>query len=204
MNKILVEIEHLFAGYNQNIVLRDMSLKICERDFWGITGPNGGGKTTLIKVILGLVKPFSGKIKYADSLKNRIGYMPQTNSIDRQFPIVVSEMVASGLNATPKLSPEEKKERIQSVIREMGLEELENRPIGQLSGGQLQRALLGRAIIGQAELLILDEPNSYLDAGFESHFNRLLSEINRQAAIVLISHDTDAIAAMTKNTLIVN
>jgi len=204
MNKTLIHIEHLCAGYDRHIVLNDLSLQIFECDFLGITGPNGGGKTTLIKVILGLLKPFSGKITYADSLKNRIGYMPQTNTIDRQFPICVSEVVASGLSAQKKLSPMQKKERIETVVCDMGLESLKNCPIGQLSGGQLQRTLLGRAIIGQPELLILDEPNSYLDAGFESHFNRLLLEINKQAAIVLISHDTDAIATMTKNVLTLN
>ncbi|GHU71603.1 zinc ABC transporter ATP-binding protein [Bacteroidia bacterium] len=205
MNKILVEIEHLSAGYNQNIVLRDLSLKIYEHDFLGITGPNGGGKTTLIKVILGLLKPQSGEIRFAsEALKNRTGYLPQTSWIDKQFPIVVSEVVASGLSSEKTLSKAQKKERVQAIIREMGLEKLSDRPIGQLSGGQLQRALLGRAIIRQPELLILDEPNSYLDAEFESHFYRLLEEMNRKAAIVLISHDIDAIRSMTKNVLIMN
>ncbi|MDR2843634.1 MAG: ATP-binding cassette domain-containing protein [Candidatus Symbiothrix sp.] len=205
MNKILVDIEHLSAGYNRNPVLKDLSLQIRERDFLGITGPNGGGKTTLAKVILGLIKPTAGHIRFADKLlRKHTGYMPQTHRIDTKFPIIVAEVIASGLMAEKHLSSTEKKARVQEILTEMGLEKAADKPIGELSGGQLQRTLLGRAIINRPELLILDEPNSYIDAAFEAHFYQLLQEMNQDTAIVLISHDMDSIHSMTKNVLTIN
>jgi zinc transport system ATP-binding protein len=200
MNKILVDIENISAGYDGNRVLRDLSLKIYEQDFLGITGPNGGGKTTLIKVILGLIKPVSGTIRFAHKdLKNRIGYMPQTNFIDKKFPILVSEVIESGLCAGKKLNKSQRKERVEEMIHEMGLEGIARKPIGELSGGQLQRTLLARAIINRPELLILDEPNSFIDKPFEIHFYELLQKINERTAIVLISHDIGAIKHLLKN-----
>jgi zinc transport system ATP-binding protein len=202
MNKVLVDIKNIHAGYNGKTVLKDLSLKICEQDFLGIIGPNGGGKTTLVKVILGLIKPLSGSICFAhEELKNRIGYMPQINYIDKKFPVSVSEVVESGLSSSPKMNKTQKKETVYEMIREMGLEKVINQPIGELSGGQLQRTLLARAIISAPELLILDEPNSYVDKSFETHFYELLREINEKTAIVLISHDVDTVRSMTKNIL---
>jgi zinc transport system ATP-binding protein len=200
MNKVLVDIENIHAGYNGRIVLKDLSLKIYDRDFLGIIGPNGGGKTTLVKVILGLIKPLSGSVRFAHKeLKHRIGYMPQTNYIDRKFPILVSEAIESGLSSEKKMNKSQKKEKVQEMMREMGLEKSRNQPIGELSGGQLQRTLLARAIVNAPELLILDEPNSYVDKSFEMHFYELLQEINKKTAIVLISHDVDTVTAMSKN-----
>jgi len=204
MNKLLVNIKHLCAGYNDQVVLNDISLKIYERDFLGITGPNGSGKTTLVKVILGLNKPLSGHIEFASGLEHRIGYMPQINWIDKKFPIVVSEVIASGLNTHHCRMTGDTKKRVKETIAEMGLENIAEKPIGELSGGQLQRTLLGRAIINHPELLILDEPNSYVDAAFESHFNQLLQQMNRQTAIVLISHDMDNIHSLTHNVFTLN
>ncbi|MDR0413368.1 MAG: ATP-binding cassette domain-containing protein [Dysgonamonadaceae bacterium] len=202
MNEILIDIKNIRAGYNGKVVLHDLSLKIYQQDFLGITGANGCGKTTLVKVILGLIKPLSGEVCYAHKeLKKRIGYMPQTNYIDRKFPILVSEVVASGLSSGGKMTPSQKKEKVSGMIREMGLEKISHRPIGELSGGQLQRTLLARAMVNTPELLILDEPNAYVDKSFETHFYELLQEINKKTAIVLISHDLDAVAAMAKHSL---
>jgi zinc transport system ATP-binding protein len=205
MNKTLVDIKNLSAGYNGNIVLKDISLQIYEQDFLGIIGPNGGGKTTLIKTILGLIKPSSGSIVFGDSaLKDHIGYMPQTNLIDKKFPILVSEVVESGLIAGKGLSKSVKKEKIQETIREMGIENIAGKAIGELSGGQLQRTLLARAIINDPELLILDEPNSYVDKRFESHFYQILQELNQKTAIVLVSHDIGTVISTVKNIACVN
>ncbi|GHV59863.1 zinc ABC transporter ATP-binding protein [Bacteroidia bacterium] len=205
MNKVLVDIEHISAGYNREIVVDNVSFQICKQDFWGITGPNGGGKTTLVKVILGLLPSISGTIRFADkNLKNRMGYMPQTNLIDRKFPILVSEVIASGLSSEKKMTNIQKKERIHETIQSMGLETISAKPIGELSGGQLQRTLLARAIINRPELLILDEPNTYIDPVFETYFYDLLREMNRTTAIVLISHDMDAVASLTKKVLTLN
>lgn len=205
MNEILVEIEQLSAGYNGAVVFRDLSFQIRERDFWGITGPNGGGKTTLVKTILGLLPPVSGAVRFASkNLKNRVGYMPQTHWIDRKFPILVAEVIASGLSSEKGMTHSLKKERTGEIIHSMGLEAIAHKPIGELSGGQLQRTLLARAIVHRPELLILDEPNAYVDNAFETYFYRLLQEMNRQSAIVLISHDMNVVSALAKHVLTLN
>lgn len=202
MNKVLVDIDHLSAGYHREKVLDNISFQICEQDFWGITGPNGGGKTTLAKVILGLLPALSGTVRFVDTdVKNRIGYMPQTNLIDRKFPILVSEAIASGLCSEKTMTRLQKKERVQETIQSMGLQTIAAKPIGELSGGQLQRTLLARAIINRPKLLILDEPNAYIDNAFETYFYKLLQEMNLTTAILLISHDMDAVTALTKKVL---
>jgi len=205
MNRVLVDIERLSAGYHDEKVLEDISFQICEQDFWGITGPNGGGKTTLAKVILGLLPPVSGTVHFTDpDLKNRMGYMPQTSLIDRKFPILVSEVIASGLCSEKAMSRFQKKERVLEITQSMGLEPIAAKSIGELSGGQLQRTLLARAVINRPELLILDEPNAYIDNAFESYFYNLLREMNPTTAILLISHDMDAVASLTKKVLTLN
>lgn len=207
----LIELKNITAGYGNKTVLRDVSLTVWKDDFLGIIGPNGGGKTTLLKVILGLLPPQSGSVcfyrdgKQVPSLK--IGYLPQLNNIDKKFPISVREVITSGLAAEKPLfrsfTPAQK-DRVEEVIRKMGLEDLSGRAIGELSGGQLQRVLLGRSIVSRPQVLILDEPNSYVDKRFESRFYKLLEEINRESAIILVSHDIGTVLAMVKNIACVN
>lgn len=137
----------------------------------------------------------------------KIGYLPQLNQIDRKFPISVKEVIASGLASEKRRFRDftgEQKLRIGEVITQMGLDDLAGRAIGELSGGQLQRVLLGRSIVSRPRLLILDEPNSYVDKRFESRFYELLGEINRESAIILVSHDIGTILAMVKNIACVN
>ena len=207
----LIELSGVYAGYGNKVVLKDISLTVWERDFLGIIGPNGGGKTTLLKIILGLLKPERGTIRFynngkeTDSLK--IGYLPQMNQIDKKFPISVYDVILSGLSSEKQLFrsfTEKQRLRADEVIRQMGLEELSTRAIGELSGGQLQRVLLGRAIVSRPRLLILDEPNSYVDKRFESRFYGLLEEINRESAIILVSHDIGTVLRMVKNIACVN
>ena len=205
MNKALVEIENMYAGYNGTVVLKAIDLQIFEQDFLGIIGPNGGGKTTLIKTVLGLLKPLSGRIVFENNLlKSRTGYMPQTHQIDRKFPVIVSEVVESGLISEKKLSRSARKAKTLEMIRRMDIENVAGKAIGELSGGQLQRTLLARAVINDPELLILDEPNSYVDKRFESHFYELLKEINQKTAIVLVSHDIGTVISTVKNIACVN
>lgn len=228
MNTPLIEIKNLSAGYESRTVLRDVNLTVYDRDFLGIIGPNGGGKTTLIKCILGLLKPTAGEILYSDkrlamsdkqegtaqrsslttnrsSLK--MGYLPQYNSIDRKFPITVEEVILSGLSSQKSLISHftaSHREKARQVIARMGLEGLEERAIGALSGGQLQRALLGRAIISDPELVVLDEPSTYIDKRFEARLYELLAEINHDCAIILVSHDIGTVLQQVKSIACVN
>lgn len=205
MTKPIIEIKNLSAGYDGRNVLHDINLTVYERDFLGIIGPNGGGKTTLIKCILGLLKPTGGEIVFNG--KPSLGYLPQYSTIDRKFPISVEEVILSGLSIQKSLAsrftPEQRKKGGQ-VIARMGLEGLEHRAIGQLSGGQLQRALLGRAIISDPSVLILDEPSTYIDKRFEARLYELLAEINKECAIILVSHDIGTVLQQVKSIACVN
>lgn len=211
MNKIL-EIKDLTVGYDNNPnVLKNVNLDVFQEDFLGIIGPNGGGKTTLLKTILGLVKPVSGRISFirdAEKVnKLNIGYLPQINQIDKKFPISVYDVILSGLTITNNIFfryTKEQKEQVEKVAEQMGLEKLMDKPIGALSGGQLQRTLLGRAIIDNPDLLVLDEPNSYVDKRFETNFYKILEEINRDTAIILVSHDVGTVISLVKNIACVN
>lgn len=208
----LIELRDVTAGYENKVVLRDVSLEVWADDFLGIIGPNGGGKTTLLKVILGLLVPFSGTVRFWNERGEevpvlKIGYLPQMSLIDKKFPISVREVISSGLSADkPRFRSfnARQKARVEEVVAQMGLEELSERSIGELSGGQLQRVLLGRSIVSRPRVLILDEPNSYVDKRFESRFYQLLGEINRESAIILVSHDIGTVLAMVKNIACVN
>ena len=211
MNNSIIKIENLSAGYDQKTVLHDINLEISEKDFLGIIGPNGGGKTTLMKVILGLLKPSEGKITFYDNgmpvEQLEIGYLPQYNSIDKKFPISVYEVILSGLNRQKSLFSrftKEHHERVKETFSMMGLEGMENKPIGQLSGGQMQRALLGRAIVSNPNAIILDEPNTYIDKRFEARLYSLLEEINKQRAVILVSHDIGSVLQTVKSIACVN
>ena len=136
-----------------------------------------------------------------------MGYLPQYNSIDRKFPITVEEVILSGLSSKKSLISrftKEHKEKAHQVIVRMGLEGLEERAIGALSGGQLQRALLGRAIISYLEVVILDEPSTYIDKRFEARLYQLLAEINKDCAIILVSHDIGTVLQQVKSIACVN
>lgn len=207
----IIEIKNLSAAYDGKRVLHDVNLTVYERDFLGIIGPNGGGKTTLIKCILGLMKPAGGEILFrsARTGANEIsmGYLPQYTRIDRKFPISVEEVVLSGLNCKKSLFQRftsEQREKAHRVMARMGLDGQERRPIGELSGGQLQRALLGRAVVSDPEVVILDEPSTYIDKRFEARLYQLLEEINRECAVILVSHDIGTILQQVKSVACVN
>ena len=210
MNPI-IQINGLCAGYDGKTVLNQVDLAVYEKDFLGIIGPNGGGKTTLIKCILGLHHTLQGHIRFykkgQEVSEINMGYLPQYNSIDKKFPISVYEVVLSGLSKQKSLFrrySKEQHEQVRQMIVRMGLEGLEERSIGSLSGGQLQRALLGRALVSNPEVVILDEPNTYIDKRFEAKLYSLLEEINQERAIILVSHDIGTVLKNVKTIACVN
>lgn len=208
MNPIL-EIHDLIVSYDGFRVLEKVSLTVHQGDFLGVIGPNGGGKTTLLKAMLGLIKPDSGSIRFhfKNNSKHAIGYLPQINQIDKKFPITVLDVVRSG-NANKihgfsfRKNPEI--ERARDLLNQMGMEEIAGKAIGELSGGQMQRVFLCRALMSEPELLILDEPDTFVDNNFESELYEKLRELNKKMAIVLVSHDVGTIAQYVKTIACVN
>ncbi len=207
----LVEIRNLSAGYGQNIVLRDVNLTIRQFDFIGVIGPNGGGKTTLLKALLGLIPVMAGDIVFEESMiggnAHRIGYLPQINNIDRKFPVTVYDVVRSGLMSRKRLIGRysaEENERSNNLMHEMGISSIRHKAIGELSGGQIQRALLCRALVNNPKLLILDEPNTYVDNRFERELYEKLKLLNDKLAILLVSHDLGTISTYVKSYACVN
>jgi zinc transport system ATP-binding protein len=206
----LLELNKINAGYNGDIVLKNASFKVHENDFIGIIGPNGGGKTTLIKVILGLIKPRNGELKFyfnAESNDQLIGYLPQVHIIDKKFPISVKDVVLSGyMNKKRMIRRFSREEQLiaDEQMEKMGIASLRKKPIGELSGGQVQRVFLCRAIISSPKLLILDEPNNNVDNKFESDLYETLRKLNDSMAIMIVSHDIGIISTYIKTIICVN
>jgi zinc transport system ATP-binding protein len=207
----LIDIRHITVGYDENIILSDVSLTINDSDFIGVIGPNGGGKTTLLKAILGLLVPISGEVVFHECMTegnyHRIGYLPQINNIDRKFPISVSDVVKSGLMSRKRIIKRYDRKDTEfagQLMQEMGIYEIRNKAIGELSGGQIQRALLCRALVNQPKLLVLDEPNTYVDNRFEKELYEKLRVLNEDIAILLVSHDLGTISTYVKSIACVN
>lgn len=186
----LLSLQNVTAGYDSRAILRNVSLTIAPRDFIVLRGKNGGGKTTLLKLLVGLLSPMSGNIIRRDDLT--IGYLPQYRSIDRLFPITVEQTVRSGLQTTlrwwQRFRPEHM-QRTQDLLRELRLDHLARRPIDSLSGGQWQRTLLARALVSSPQLLLLDEPDTHLDTAAKSELYTALLREHAHRAIVIVSHD---------------
>jgi zinc transport system ATP-binding protein len=205
----LFDIRSLSAGYESKIVLKDVDFSVRENDFIGVIGPNGGGKTTLLKVILGLIKPVRGSIVFNEDLikRNKIGYLPQMSAGDNSFPVTVLDVVLSGLminkSAVAWIGSGDW-EKADDVIGELGLREISKSPLNELSGGQLQRVFLARAIIGSPALLLLDEPDNFVDSTFENDFYQKLHDLNDRMAILMVSHDIGTISSHVKSFACVN
>lgn len=190
------------------LILSQVNLSVNRGDFMAVTGPNGGGKTTLLRLMLRLARPTGGSVEYLDgdtsSRSLHIGYLPQKNMIDSRFPISVREVIASGLmnGSNPKISPTDP--RVEETLRLIELESHASNPIGALSGGQLQRVLLGRALVSGPAVLILDEPLSYLDSYFEERLYEILAGLREHTTIILVSHQMSRIESMASRHIIVD
>ena len=205
----LFEMKSLSASYGAVNVLKDINFCVNESDFIGVIGPNGGGKTTLLKIILGLLKPSGGSIVFNENILNgnRIGYLPQMSTGDVNYPVTVTDIVLSGLMIQKGLISRmtaSDKIKAAKVIEDLGLTYLAGATINELSGGQMQRVFLGRAIIGDPKLLLLDEPGNFVDTTFENDFYEKLRELNKRMAILMVSHDVGTISSHIKSFACVN
>lgn len=192
-NKLaLLDIKNLGIGYDKKIIADNISWTIYRGNRFVITGHNGSGKTTLVKTIIGLLSKLSGEMSFFDAKGNKqdkvkIGYLPQVNLIDRKFPIKICDIIDSALIDTPKT---EVKSKILKLLEMVGLSKYANESISILSGGQLQRLLLARALANEPELLVLDEPLSYLDNNYKSIFYKIIDEnVSKDTAILMITHE---------------
>ena len=205
----LFEMYSLSASYGANLVLQDVNFKVNENDFIGVIGPNGGGKTTLLRVILGLVRPVTGRMVFNNELLNgnSIGYLPQMSTGDINYPVTVTDIILSGLmirkGIISRMSASDKK-KADNVIDELGLSGMSESTLNELSGGQIQRVLLARAIIGNPRLLLLDEPGNFVDTTFENDFYEKLKDLNKRMAILMVSHDVGTISSHIKSFACVN
>lgn len=207
----VVELEHVHAGYGNEDVIKDVSLSIREGEFLGIIGPNGGGKTTLLRVILGLLKPRTGKVRVfglpAEKAHGRIGYVPQYSSIDPQYPIRVMDVAMMGRLGRIGLRPfysKEDKTAAANALEYVGMLSESKTHFSNLSGGQKQRVLIARALATEPEILLLDEPTASVDKSMEENIFELLKELNRKVTIVLVSHDIGFISSYVKKIACLN
>jgi zinc transport system ATP-binding protein len=205
----LFEMHSLSASYGANTVLQDIDFRVNENDFIGVIGPNGGGKTTLLKIILGLLKPVNGKMIFNEELLNgnSIGYLPQMSTGDINYPVTVRDIILSGLMIRKSVfSGMSAADKIKAgrVIEELGLSGMSKSTLNELSGGQMQRVFLGRAIIGDPRLLLLDEPGNFVDFTFEKDFYEKLKDLNKRMAILMVSHDVGTISSHIKSFACVN
>jgi zinc transport system ATP-binding protein len=188
----LIEIEHLFYGYQERPVLEDISLAIAPRDFTLLIGPNGGGKTTLLKLILGILAPWSGTIRFHGETGGRLGYVPQSARFNRTFPISVFDMVLTGcIRGDNYLSrhTREEEEKTGAILEKLALYRKRKDNITDLSGGQLQRVLIARALVSEPVSLFLDEPTTAMDITSQTDLLDLLAELQERMSIMVVTHD---------------
>ena len=192
MSKTLLQLNNVTAAYGNKIVLCETNLRVAQNDSIIISGPNGGGKTTLLKLLAGLVKPSEGTITCQEGLVT--GYLPQYRGIDRAFPITVEETVLSGLNsrkAVWKAFSKVHKERVEELLEAFHLTDLAKRSIDTLSGGQWQRTLIARSLASDPDLWLLDEPDTHLDAESQDYLHQKITDESGKRAIVVVTHNPE-------------
>lgn len=211
MEQFIIEVSNVSFGYNGQTVLKDVNLKIGRGDFIAMIGPNGGGKTTLLKLILGLLRPSHGTIRVmgrpASQSSGQIGYVPQNIHMNRKFPITVMDVVLMGL-----MNPHHRRRRFGSKDRQRAIRALErmevanlaDRKIGLLSGGQRQRVFIARALVSEPSLILMDEPAANIDTKGQADLFKMLNELNQTVTILVVSHDLMVISRYAKSVACVN
>ncbi len=205
-NNIVAEFDEVSFAYDKHLALEKVSFKIERGDYVGLVGPNGGGKTTVLKLLLGLLRPESGEVRiFGQNIRKvrqeraHVGYVPQrATQSDPNFPLTVEEAVLSarvGRLAFFGWPNEEEKKEVQKAMQIVDIDNLSSRRLGELSGGQRQRALIARALATSPEMLVLDEPTVGVDPVTEKSFYELLAKLNKELGltIVLVSHDIDVV-----------
>lgn len=206
--------ENLSFFYDRLLILKEASFTIKQGEFIGIIGPNGGGKTTLLKLILGFLKPCKGNLyafgKSPKASRKHMAYVPQAFHSDKQFPISVFEVVLSGMLAQSSWFgsyKKKEKEKALAMIEKMGLSELTHQAYGTLSGGQAQKTLIARALVSQPNLLLLDEPTASVDAKSEIEIHKILENLKnhqRDLTILMVTHDIRSIIENTQRIICVH
>lgn len=211
MNDSIIEIKNVCFAYNGQTVLLDVNLDIRERDFIAMIGPNGGGKTTLLKLILGLLTPQKGSIRVlsrpTEKASHHIGYVQQNVNINQDFPITALDVVLMGMLEPKKRwggsSRQNRRESLQALER-MEMAKYAGIRISELSGGQRQRVFIARALVTHPKVLLLDEPTASIDTKGQAEFYLLLKELNKDVAILVVSHDLLVISTYVKSVACVN
>jgi zinc transport system ATP-binding protein len=206
-----IEVEDVWFSYGRSEVLKEVSFRLKQGEFLGIIGPNGGGKTTLVKLMLGLLRPERGTIRILGMEPNaaagRVGYVPQSMDLSRSFPISVMEVALMGRlsrRGIGKRYTQEDREKARQVLEKVGMWAHRHKPIGKLSGGQKQRVFIARALATDPELLLLDEPTASVDPEFQVNLYDMLKELNQRVTIVVITHDIGVVSSYMKSIACVN
>ena len=205
----LVRLDDVWVHYDGTPALEGVHLSLYQDDFLGIIGPNGGGKTTLLKVILGLIRPQKGEVAVMGASpqagRRAIGYVPQNSLFDRDFPVSAWDVVLMGSKARLfRRYSEEDKRKAAGALETVGMQEHRERWMGELSGGQQQRVLIARALVSEPRLLLLDEPTANIDQPMQAEFYELLSTLKERMAIVLVTHDISAVSVHVEKIACLN
>jgi zinc transport system ATP-binding protein len=209
VEKTIISLKDVSFSYDRKPFIRKVNLEIKERDFLGLIGPNGGGKTTIIRLILGLLEPDSGSIsvfgKSPEEGRKHIGYLSQFKNIDFDFPITVEEIVLqSRLTGIFKKPGDDDKLIVRTALKDVGLWEKRGKTLNQLSGGEKQRVFIARALASEPELLIMDEPMSNVDMHIQETLYQLLRKINERMAILVVDHNLDTLSKYAKEVACIN